>query len=423
VVLLVTVAGLTPDRYLEPAPAMPTLAALGRAGVAAERVRPVTPPAVHPAHATLVTGVSPRDHGVVADRRLGERGVLPTGYEHASHLRATPLWQAVRASGGAVASFDWPSSAGAAIALLLPEVSSARGRDSWRGLVAQAATPWIAELVRTAGEEADRPGAARDRLLVDAACAALRVPEPPRLLLLRLSRTEPVLRAAGPWSPEARRAFAGADADLAALLGCLAEVGLAEQAAVVVAGDRAFEPVTGAVRPNRVLGEARLLAPGGPGLGVAWRAIARSNGGSAFVYALDAEAALAARDALADAAARTGAFRVVSAEEMIRREADPEAWFGLDAEPGFLLLDAVGGPEVGPAPMRASGGRLRGDGPGLVAVGRGLRGGLRAPMLAQEDVAPTLAALLGVELPEARGRVRWGWLAAEGVPGPAPEAP
>lgn len=411
VALLVTVAGLTADRYVDADPAMPRLAALARAGIAAESVRPVAPPAAYPAHTTLVTGVPPRVHGVVADRLLGERGVRATRYAHASHVRAATLWQAVRAEGGSVAAFDWPATAGGAIAHLLPDVAPVRPGERWRALAAEGATPWIAELLGRAPEAVERPGAARDALLVEAACAALRGPQPPALVLLRLAQTEAVLEAEGPWSAAAREAFAGADAELGALVRCLAEAGRAGDAALVVAGDRAFAPVTSAARPNRVLRDADLLASAGPGRGLAWRAIVRSNGGSAFVYARDADAALAAREALEETAATTGAFRVVSAEEMIAREADPEAWFGLDAEPGFALLDASRGPVVGAAPARAIGGRLRDPGPGLVAVGRGLRGGLRAPRIAQEDVAPTLAALLGVELPDATGRTRWGWLA------------
>ena len=82
-VVLISVAGLTPDRYLE-GDEMPVLAALAREGVAAERVDPVAPAAVYPAHATLVTGVTPAEHGIVADQLIGERGVRATPPAHAS---------------------------------------------------------------------------------------------------------------------------------------------------------------------------------------------------------------------------------------------------------------------------------------------------------------------------------------------------
>ena len=77
-VLFVSVAGLTPGGYRDDGvrpPVMPTLAALARAGAAADAVTTVAPAARYPAHATLVTGQLPAAHGIVADRLTGDRGV------------------------------------------------------------------------------------------------------------------------------------------------------------------------------------------------------------------------------------------------------------------------------------------------------------------------------------------------------------
>ena len=41
----------------------------------------------------------------------------------------------------------------------------------------------------------------------------------------------------------------------------------------------------------------------------------------------------------------------------------------------------------------------------LVAAGRGIRAGAHLPRIRNLDVAPTLAALLGVPLPDVEGRV------------------
>src|SRR5688572_3596427 len=169
--VLVTVAGLTPDRYLD-GEAMPVLAALARVGAAAEDVEPVAPAAAYPAHATFVTGVAPAEHGVAADQLIGERGVRRAPPAHASQLRAAALWQRVAEAGGAVASFDWPTTTGASIAALLPDVTPLRAGERWATLAANASTDWIAERVRAAPPAVNEPGPARDALLVDLACAA-----------------------------------------------------------------------------------------------------------------------------------------------------------------------------------------------------------------------------------------------------------
>ena len=97
---------------------------------------------------------------------------------------------------------------------------------------------------------------------------------------------------------------------------------------------------------------------------------------------------------------------------MLERGADPEAWFGLEAEPGFAFSDASEGPLLGPAAVASAGGYAP-DSPrmatGFVAWGPGLRGGLRVPRMNQTDVAPTLALWLGVPFGPVEGRTMVGW--------------
>lgn len=66
---------------------------------------------------------------------------------------------------------------------------------------------------------------------------------------------------------------------------------------------------------------------------------------------------------------------------------------------------------------------------GLAAWGPGLRRGVRVPRMEQIDVAPTIAALLGIRLPDADGRTLVGLLSVEPSSGvawglaPAPRPP
>jgi predicted AlkP superfamily pyrophosphatase or phosphodiesterase len=427
-VVLVSVSGLTPDLYLRAPTPMPILADLARAGVAAEFVESVVPAAAYPVHTSLVTGTSPNHHGVPADHMLGDRGVRRARYWHASFVRNATLWQSAADARIGVAALDWPATLGAAIPLLLPDVLPTRRGERWIDLLAEAATPWLLELARSSPEElaaSGRPGAPRDALLVEVFCKVVAAEPPPGLILLRLSQTEAVLSAKGPHSQQAREAFARVDADLGSLLRCLDQAGSLESAAIVVVGDRALLPVHTAVRPNFVLAEAGLLTLGASGAVERWSAVVRSNGGSAFVYAREDRSAVDARSALEAEAERSGAYRIVSADEMIRRDADSEAWFGLEARPGFAFDDSTGGPLLRPATRRAAGGYLkpRPDlGPGFVAYGRGVRRSLRIPEIDQLDIAPTIAKLRGLELPGARGRAFVGVLHLPPDPRPADAA-
>jgi hypothetical protein len=418
--LLISIAGLVPSAWSETPERpsdMPTSAALAKLGVAADHVRVVAPASAYPVHATLVTGRPPREHGVPADQRIGERGVRAERYWHASQLRGGALWQLATESRVPAAAFDWPVTLGANLDVLLPDALPTRRGERYADVLAGGASPAVVARVRDAGEAGEaaaEPGPDRDRLLVDLACESARSARPPALLLLRLTQTEPALVAAGPGTSAARAAFAAADAELTRLLACHDAAGLLADAAVVVVGDRAFEPVHSLVLANVALAEARLLAIDAVGAVESWSALARSNGGSAFVYARDETAALEARRTLEGAAARTGAFRVVPAAEMLRLGADPEAWFGLEAAAGFGFGDAARGPLIGPSAARGLAGRLQPGlepSPAFLAFGRGFRRGVRVPDMSQLDVAPTLAAALGLRLEGAEGRALVGLLA------------
>jgi predicted AlkP superfamily pyrophosphatase or phosphodiesterase len=359
---------------------------------------------------------------------LGDRGVRRARYWHASYVRDATLWQSAIDARIAVAALDWPATVGAAIPLLLPNVHPTRRGELWSNLLTGTATPWLLELARADPDQlaaSGRPGAPRDSLLVDLFCNVVAAEPPPGLILLRLSQTEGVLRAHGPHSQRARDAFARVDADLGELLGCLDRAGSLESAAIVVVGDRALLPVHTAIRPNSVLAEAGLISLEASGAIESWSAVVRSNGGSAFVYAREEGSAVDARSALRAEAERSGAYRIVPADEMIRRDADSEAWFGLEARPGFAFEDSSRAPLLRPATLRGAGGYLetRSDpGPAFVAYGRGVRRSLRIPEIDQLDVAPTIAKLRGLQLPGARGRTLVGVLHLPADPGPAEAA-
>ena len=223
----------------------------------------------------------------------------------------------------------------------------------------------------------------------------------------------------GPDSEGAREALARTDGELSSLIECLRARDLLETSALVLVGDRALFPVHTRVDPNVALLDAGLISPPASDLAAGvrgWVAIAHSHGGSAVVYAEDESVALLARRALEMEAERTRAFRAVSARELRALGADPLAWFGLEAAPGFVFGGGYAGPTLRAAELRGAGGYLpsrSGSGVGFVAWGAGLRSGVRVPSMRQIDVAPTVAALLGLDLEGAQGRPLLGVLGVD----------
>lgn len=421
-VVLVSVAGLGTRETTGDggAPAMPRLAALGAKGVVAERVEATVPGTPLPVAATLVTGRVAARHGVTGDLALGDRGIaLPAPADHGIP-RGRTLWSAATEKRLSVATLGWPGTEAAAPQLAAsfpPAVAVAPER--WPALLAARTTPVLLDIARPLGAESpeiSREGAARDRLLVDLACALVARPGPPALVLLRLAGALPVLVGDGPATAAARAAFERVDQELERLRVCIARTPLRDASALVVAGDSHFASLHTVLSPNAVLADAGLLvpSPSSPLEVLRWSAFVRPSGGSAFLHARDEEDALLARRALEASARASGSFRVVSAEELATLGADPEAWFGLDAEPGFAFGISVMGPVQRPTTERGAAGHLASAGettPGFVAYGAGIRAGVRYPVLRQIDVAPTIAALLGLALGESDGRPLVGALA------------
>jgi hypothetical protein len=319
---------------------------------------------------------------------------------------------------------------GAAIPLLVPDIVPTRRGETWLGVLADSATPRLLALADAQGgaaAAADRPGPERDTILTEIACDVLGEPSPPALLLLHLSQTEAALREFGPHSHESHVAFGGADAHIARLVTCLTQSARIGASAIVVSGDHGWVDIHTELFPNGLLAREGLMVPADDGSDTveSWSAIARSNGGSSFVYAQSERAAVRARGVLVAAASRTRAFRVVSASEMLELGADPDAWFGLEAEPGFAFGDSLHLPLQRPAAIRGAGGYLpqRAEmNAGFVAWGRGVRSGIRVPRMRQVDVAPTVASLMGLELGDTDGRVLVGALiSADAVPARRPQ--
>jgi hypothetical protein len=103
---------------------------------------------------------------------------------------------------------------------------------------------------------------------------------------------------------------------------------------------------------------------------------------------------------------------------MLRTDADAEAWFGLEAEPGYRFIDPARARLVGPSAVRGAGGYLSERpelDPVFAAWGCGIRAGIEIPAMRQTDVAPTLARLLGVALDGASGHALVGVLAGGGT--------
>lgn len=354
---------------------LPTLQRLQREGAWSAGVEPVVPSTTYPNHATLVTGVRPLRHGISGNASPTRPG---DWHFYAEELRATPLWRPVRERGGRVAALSWPVTVGADIDLLVPEYVRFGLPHDAPLLNALCRPPGL--LQRLAPVVPDRRDGLDD-FLTDAALQLLRQ-ERPDLTLLHLVDLDHVQHEFGPDSPQARDTLQREDARLARLL----EV----EATVVLVSDHGFTRISEDLSVPVLLeqtGFAQHFTPQPEGgyCGLYWR------------HAPDEAVLQRALDTLPGALTR---------QELDRLGAFPDAALALKAEGDRVFSSRTQGPLEAPSRRRGAHGfdPTRPDQHAVfVAWGPGIRPA-RLPRMRMEDVAPTVARLLGVELPEAEGR-------------------
>jgi predicted AlkP superfamily pyrophosphatase or phosphodiesterase len=421
-VTLISLDGFPAAALDDPAIQLPHLRGLAARGVRAASLRPVFPSVTWSCHTTLVTGVSPARHGVlgnvVLDRRTGAL-VSHYGDRTEAPVRAETLWDRAAAAGLRSAAVCWPKTRSAKhVADGVPEFFDQHLFE------AHSTRPLWTEL-RAAGLPVERYAhwsekfelaALQDWLSLEVATHLLRQ-RPPDLLLLHFLVPDCFQHDHGPGSPEARWALEHVDGLLGRLLEALEQTGRADRTAVVVVGDHGFLPTRAVASPNAVLHEAGMT----PADTRRWRgereALVVPNGGSAHVYVAPG----------ADRDARLGRLRDVLARVPgVAAVLGPESYpdLGLpalseDPTQGDLVLlaaddwyfdDRVTLDEGEPERYRGSHGHLHTH-PAMrtafVAAGPGVPEGLRLGEASQLDVAPTVAALLGLTLPAAERPPLW----------------
>ncbi|HTO12320.1 MAG TPA: ectonucleotide pyrophosphatase/phosphodiesterase, partial [Candidatus Binatia bacterium] len=154
--LLVSVDGLRPD-YVTGADAhglrIPALRRVLREGAFAEGVQGVVPTTTYPSHTTLLTGVWPARHGILANtlfdpRRGGERA----WYWYAEDIRVPTLWDAAARAGWKTASVQWPVSVGARVDWNVPEFWHVGGPGDAKLLRLVSTPGLLAEMEKELGE-------------------------------------------------------------------------------------------------------------------------------------------------------------------------------------------------------------------------------------------------------------------------------
>lgn len=412
-VVLVSIDGMKPEYYLR-ADALglkiPALRRLMARGSYAEGVRGTWPTLTYPAHTTLVTGVWPTRHGIGMNMPFDPTGENQDGwYWYATDIRKKTLWDAARERGLTVGNSYWPVTVGANIDWNFPQIwRSKRPEDD--KLVRALATPGIADevLARYGALPTEHRS---DRERTDAG-EYLLLTRRPALTLVYLTDLDTVQHESGPGSAAAFATLEGVDAQLGRLVRATEVAGDAANTAFVVVSDHGFLPVHTTLRPGVLLRQHGLVDIDDRGRVRRWRAAPWKAGGTcAIVFAegVDANTRAKVKELFSSLQRdpNSGIAAVRDGADTAAKGGFERAAFVLEATPGYAFAAGFEGNFSGPSGDRGAHGYSP-DEPamraGLIVAGAGLRAGVALGVVDMRDIAPTIAKLLELSLPDADGR-------------------
>lgn len=407
---MISIDGMRPDAVTHAAEhglKVPNLQRFIKEGVYADGVTGVVPTITFPSHTTLVTGVWPAEHGIYNNNTFDPMGGETQRFWYWRDIRVPTLWQAADQAGIVTASVNWPVTVAAKpIRYVIPEYWRARDVND-RKLLEALTRPadFLSDLEEKLGDytNGDDTTVHGDEIRTNFAIEILSRVKP-GFITLHLTALDETQHEHAPFSAESNATLEALDG----MVGRLTAAALANDpnAVIAVVSDHGF--IRTDVRVNLTI---PFLQQGfiKPGPKPAWDAAPWPAGPGIAVMLHQPEApGIKARvKAMLDKLAANpeyGIARVLEGAEIARMGGFPDAAYFVELKPGYALGAGTSGPMVTPVPGTGQHGYL----PGMPAMrssffllGRGLPARRELGVIDMRQIAPTLAAILGVRLPSA----------------------
>lgn len=424
-VLLVSVDALKPEFVLEQQRLgvnLPTMTRyfLENGMVTRKGVKSVFPTFTYPCHQSIITGTRPATHGIVNNGMFDPTGKHLGAWHWFANRKVKTLWQAAKEGGYCSASVAFPTSVGAKGDYIAPEFWwDGSELDSIfidmvscpQGLISEMEADigrYAGGLDLSDGGDAQR-GAAALWMLQNK--LAPQIDQKPFFLSAYFASFDESAHQYGVYSREAARSLEKIDAMLGRLIEEAERITQGDLVVCVVSDHGTLDNHYN-ISPNVLLHQAGLIELDPEGNVTSWKAWSQRAGGTAEVRMADPQDE-ETRRTLAGIMKQlaedpdSGILEVVDREGARARGGFPDAEYVLVAKKGYELRDDVTGdycrtrltqkaqhgysenfPE-----MRAS----------FMLWGKGVRPGSDPGEFELIDIAPTLAAMMGVSLPDAEG--------------------
>lgn len=414
---MISVDGMRPD-YITQADAhglhVPVLRSFMQNGTYADGVVGVVPTVTFPSHATLVTGVSPEQHGIYNNVRFDPfNRNKDAWYWYESEFKAPTLWHAAAQAGIVTASVFWPTTTNADdIDYLVPAYPARTPEDASLMEALSRPVGYLKKIEQQVGTFyiLDSP-LAFDDLLTRTSVSIIRDAKP-GFMTVHLVALDHYEHLTEPFSSESNNAIEKIDGMIGQLVD--AERAGNPDAIVAVVSDHGFAAIHTSVSLLIPFVQAGLIQikkspPYNQPSVASWKATMWNADGSAYILLHDPNDIQTQNQVktLLDRLQKDpfyGIARVLNHQEIVARGGDPDAAFLVEWKLGFTAGGRLEGNVVSSVAGSGTHGYLP-DHPELQSsffvIGSGIARHCDVGTIDMRQIAPTIAAWMGVSLPDA----------------------
>ncbi|MBE5781856.1 MAG: alkaline phosphatase family protein [Clostridiales bacterium] len=373
------------DRLLR----LPVLSALREKGVFCDQVRTVYPTITYPIHASLITGCYPESHGIGHNQPFQPdtpKALRKWYWEHGQIQKKT-LHQAAREQGMSAASILWPVTGKSKyIQKNFPEVLPLPGESAVVKMLQYASPLWLLHMELLYGKQRKsirQPDLDEYAALLSEKLYASR--RPPDLFTLHLVDCDSMRHWHGVDSPEAQSAMERLDRHVGQVIRAIEKAGLINDTIICIVSDHGQKDA-----PCGVLLDTHLKAACG--------ARAQTLGMGAYIFGDDLKKA---EETLIAHQKEWKIARILKDQDLRALRAPRDVKLAVEAEDGCCFIDEAEETfgEHGFSLNEPQAKTL------LWLCGPGVKKGVQLKGANLVDIAPTLAKLLGLSLPDAEGKV------------------
>lgn len=392
-------------------------------GSYAKEVVGVYPSVTYPSHASIITGTYPKTHGIT-DNMLFTPGLpekeIPWFWQD-KWIKVPTLYEIAKKARLKVGALFWPVTAGARIDYNCPEIWPVKkGENQILLSLTSGSLFFLLDIEMRFGKMRDGQNQPNlDNFTAAAATHMIRTRKP-NLVLIHFTDLDHVRHMYGTRSAEATASLTGMNDRFGQIVQATKDAGIYEKTVFVVLGDHGFADYQYHIALNTLFVQEGLITVNDKGAITDWQAYAHSSGGSAqIVLKNPADTTLRDRvytllqNLIPDES--NGIAAVYTQDEAAKKGLAGNFEFVVEARTGYYLTllwtgayrTVIDRSQAGSIEVASHG--YDPERPDFrtffITAGPGVKQGVVLDSIQLIDEAPTMAALLGLEMPEAEGRI------------------